>query len=247
MATECRDRPLFFQKRDLYSVKNCSRLPLTAFKLPTFYFFVFHRNTPAQLVFIHGRQWDLISTMVSKQAQCVLCAGFKFQFVCLVSLMVKHHLMNVIHENHFLTNIFAKVISYSSILCASHRLSEHGKIRKRKKTKALWFQIELFSHCVNLITGICSRAIKVPLLLKRLNMDGKCSGQSQEIRAHVPKASKLYNLLTNLWNDVRWNIHSMGNPHSFNFSFLEVTVTLFTLGHRLYFQSWVWGQNVITK
>lgn len=63
------------------------------------------------------------------------------------------------------------------------------------------------------MTGICSRAIKVPLLLKRLNMDGMCSRQSQEILTHELKATKFYNLLTSLFEitfdgiSIRWITH----------------------------------------
>lgn len=74
LDTECRDRPLFFS----FSVKFKSKTgavfyeelnSFTVHRLKTKHFlFCVDRNTAAKLVCIHGRQWDIISAVVSKQA-----------------------------------------------------------------------------------------------------------------------------------------------------------------------------------
>ena len=49
--------------------------------------FVFYRNTVVQLVYIHEWEWNNIGAVVSKQAQCILCVGYKFKSTHLVRLV----------------------------------------------------------------------------------------------------------------------------------------------------------------
>ena len=51
------------------------------------FYFCFYRNTVVQLVYIHEWEWNNIGAVVSKQAQCILCVGYKFKSTHLVRLV----------------------------------------------------------------------------------------------------------------------------------------------------------------